>query len=146
MFRTSVRVAGETARLERKWRPTWSAYVGETAAIRLVHGVAAGTADYEVMRNHDVTLVWSPRSNLTLYGETVDISVAMASGVRIALATDWSPSGSFNMREEVRCAREVARSVDMRLAAHDLWQMVTVTAPTHSAGNSVRRYRARTSG
>ena len=91
----------------------------------LVHGVATDTADYEVMRNHDVTLVWSPRSNLTLYGETVDISAAMASGVRVALATDWSPSGSFNMREEVRCAREVARSVDMRLAAHDLWQMVT---------------------
>jgi len=92
----------------------------------LVHGVATDREDYAVMRESDVTLVWSPRSNLALYGETVDIAAALDSGVRIALSTDWSPSGSFHMREEVRCARRVAAAVDVALPADALWRMSTV--------------------
>ena len=92
----------------------------------LVHGVATDREDYEVMREFDVTLVWSPRSNLALYGETVDIAGALPSGVRIALSTDWSPSGSFHMREEVRCARRAAAAAGAALPADALWRMSTV--------------------
>ncbi len=91
----------------------------------MVHGVATGRADYAVMGEHDVTLVWSPRSNLALYGETVDIAGALENGVRIALSTDWSPSGSFNMREEVKCARRVARNAGVALSSEALWRMAT---------------------
>ena len=38
-------------------------------------------------------------------------------GVWIALLTDWSPSGSFNMREEIKCAGRVAGGA---LSAFDL--------------------------
>ena len=89
----------------------------------LVHGVATDREDYAVMREFDVTLVWSPRSNLALYGETVGIADGLNSGVRIALSTDWSPSGSFNMREEIKCARRVAGGA---LSSYTLWQMSTV--------------------
>ena len=89
----------------------------------LVHGVATKREDYALMREFDVTLVWSPRSNLALYGETVDIAGGLNSGVRVALSTDWSPSGSFNMREEIRCARRVAGGA---LSSYTLWQMSTV--------------------
>ena len=92
----------------------------------LVHGVATDREDYAVMRGFDVTLVWSPRSNLALYGETVDIAGALDSGVRIALSTDWSPSGSFNMREEVACARRAASAAGVALSADALWRMSTV--------------------
>ena len=92
----------------------------------LVHGVATDRADYAVMREFDVTLVWSPRSNLALYGETVDLGSAVDSGVRIALSTDWSPSGSFNMREELKCARQVASATGVALPAEALWRMSTV--------------------
>ena len=92
----------------------------------LVHGVATDRADYAVMREFDVTLVWSPRSNLALYGETVDLAGAVDSGVRIALSTDWSPSGSFNMREELKCARRVAATTGVALPADRLWRMSTV--------------------
>ena len=92
----------------------------------LVHGVAADRDDYALMRAFDVTLVWSPRSNLALYGETVDIAGALESGVRIALSTDWSPSGSFNMREEVKCARRVAMDAGVDLPGEALWRMATV--------------------
>ena len=92
----------------------------------LVHGVATVQEDYAVMRELDVTLVWSPRSNLALYGETLDIADALDSGVRIALSTDWSPSGSFNMREELQCARRVASAAGVALPADRLWRMSTV--------------------
>ena len=92
----------------------------------LIHGVATNREDYAVMREFDVTLVWSPRSNLALYGETVDIAGALDSGVRIALSTDWSPSGSFNMREEVKCARRIASAASVALSADALWRMSTV--------------------
>ena len=92
----------------------------------LVHGVATDREDYAIMREFDVTLVWSPRSNLALYGETVDIAGALDSGVRIALSTDWAPSGSFHMREEVRCARRAASAAGVALSADALWRMSTV--------------------
>ena len=92
----------------------------------LVHGVATDREDYAVMREFDVTLVWSPRSNLALYGETLDIADAVDSGVRVALSTDWSPSGSFSMREELQCARRVASARGVALPAEKLWRMSTV--------------------
>ena len=94
----------------------------------MVHGIATTPAEYEAMREHDVTLVWSPRSNLALYGETIDLGAALAHRVRVALATDWSPSGSFNMREEARCAVEVAASVGVDLPDGALWRMATANA------------------
>ena len=92
----------------------------------LVHGVATDRADYAAMREFDVTLVWSPRSNLALYGQTVDVAGALEHNVRVALSTDWSPSGSFNMREEVACARQVAEEANVALSAEMLWGMATV--------------------
>ena len=92
----------------------------------LVHGVAADREDYAAMRELDVTLVWSPRSNLALYGETVDIAGALERGVRVALSTDWSPSGSFNMREEIVCAQKVAEDAGAVLPGEALWGMATI--------------------
>ena len=91
----------------------------------LIHGVATDREDYALMREFDVTLVWSPRSNLALYGETIDLEGALELDVRIALSTDWSPSGSFNMREEAECARRVARDAGVALPGETLWRMST---------------------
>ena len=91
----------------------------------LVHGVATDREDFALMREFDVTLVWSPRSNLALYGETVDLAGALESGVRVALSTDWSPSGSFHMREEVKCAQRVARRAGVALSHEEIWRMST---------------------
>ena len=39
-------------------------------------------------------MVWSPFSNLLLYGRTADIARAKQEGVLMALGSDWSPTGS----------------------------------------------------
>ena len=60
----------------------------------LIHGVALGQQEFTQMAAVGATLVWSPLSNLLLYGQTADIAAAKAAGVHITLAPDWAPSGS----------------------------------------------------
>lgn len=98
-----------------------------------VHAVATGPEQLARFSELDVTLVWSPRSNLSLYGETIDLRESQRQGVRLALGTDWSPSGSFNMLEEFNCARAVAQKIADPLDAHQLWLMATHNA-AYAAG------------
>jgi len=70
----------------------------------LIHGVALGPAEFESMAAVGATLVWSPLSNLLLYGQTTDIAAAKAAGVHLALAPDWAPSGSKSPLHELKVA------------------------------------------
>jgi cytosine/adenosine deaminase-related metal-dependent hydrolase len=56
------------------------------------------------MADHGVSLIWSPRSNLELYGSTADVGAAKAARVKIALAPDWSPTGSDGLLAELNYA------------------------------------------
>jgi 5-methylthioadenosine/S-adenosylhomocysteine deaminase len=47
-------------------------------------------------------IVWSPTSNLMLYGKTTDVKAAARQGALIALGTDWAPSGTKNMLWELK--------------------------------------------
>ena len=72
--------------------------------VSVIHGVALGKAEFVQMAANGVGLVWSPRSNVELYGATTDVRSAKEAGVRIALAPDWSPSGSDGLIEELKYA------------------------------------------
>ncbi|AMY09600.1 S-triazine hydrolase [Luteitalea pratensis] len=56
-------------------------------------------------------LVWSPLSNLLLYGTTTAIYDALAAGVLVSLGTDWAPSGSANLLTELKVADRTLRDV-----------------------------------
>ena len=56
------------------------------------------------MHDKGVGLIWSPRSNIALYDETTDVRAGKENGVTIALAPDWSPTGSDGMLEEMKYA------------------------------------------
>jgi hypothetical protein len=73
-----------------------------------IHAAALTPEDFAVLAAHEVGIVWSPLSNLLLYGGTADIAAARAAGVRIALGADWSPSGSKNLLGELKAARAAA--------------------------------------
>jgi hypothetical protein len=49
-------------------------------------------------------LVWSPLSNLLLYGHTTNVYDALAKGVTVSLSTDWTPSGSNTLLDELKVA------------------------------------------
>lgn len=74
------------------------------AGVIVIHGTAFGSDEFKKMADHGVGLVWSPRSNVELYNETTDIQAAKDAGVKIAIAPDWSPSGSNGMIEELQYA------------------------------------------
>lgn len=71
--------------------------------------------DYLNMAKNNMGLIWSPYSNLLLYGETLDIEAAHRAGVRLAIGSDWVPTGTKSVLEEVKLA---ARYVD-RTYTHD---------------------------
>jgi hypothetical protein len=82
----------------------------------IVHGIAFERRDFARMRRAGsprddrrgdglgAKLVWSPLSNLLLYGRTANVYDALAEGVTVSLGTDWSPSGSGNLLEELKVA------------------------------------------
>jgi 5-methylthioadenosine/S-adenosylhomocysteine deaminase len=72
--------------------------------VSIIHGVALKQADIKAMGEKHVGLIWSPHSNIELYGGTADVASALGEKVKIALAPDWSPTGSSGMLEELTYA------------------------------------------
>jgi len=71
-------------------------------------------------------LIWSPRSNVSLYGDTARVATAARLGVTIALGTDWVVSGSMNLLRELRCADQFDSDyLNDFFEDRDLWRMVT---------------------
>jgi imidazolonepropionase-like amidohydrolase len=90
-----------------------------------IHCAALTAEDFGVLVKHGGSMVWSPLSNYLLYGDTADIKAALAAGVRVALGSDWSPSGSKNLLGELKVAKLVAHQKGAPLADKDLVAMVT---------------------
>lgn len=70
----------------------------------VIHGTALTSAEFDQMGAVGASLVWSPLSNLLLYGDTTDVAAAKAAGVNIALAPDWAPSGTKNVLHSLKMA------------------------------------------
>src|SRR3954453_14614469 len=92
-----------------------------------IHCVALTDADHAVLAAHGGSMVWSPISNLLLYGQTADIGAAIKHGVPIAIGSDWSPSGSKNLLGELKAARLAAPLTGAALSDAELVAMVTTT-------------------
>jgi 5-methylthioadenosine/S-adenosylhomocysteine deaminase len=100
----------------------------------LIHGVPLSRADFDAMAAAGTSLVWSPRSNLELYGATADIDAALDAGVTIALAPDWALTGSSNVLDELKVAARWNRDhLAGRLGDRRLLDMVT-SVPARMAG------------
>ena len=74
-------------------------------------------------------LVWSPFSNLVLYGDTTDVVAADNAGITISIAPDWGPSGTKNNLHELKVADMWNREIlDGHFSDYELVQMVTSNA------------------
>ena len=106
--------------------PTHVLLAKQTAVI---HGVGLNADDVAKYRGTQTALVWSPRSNIDLYGNTAPVVLYDHLGVQIALGTDWLASGSMNMSRELRCADEYNKTyLGNHFSEKQLWQMVTQNA------------------
>jgi 5-methylthioadenosine/S-adenosylhomocysteine deaminase len=100
----------------------------------LIHGISLGLSDFQAMAAAGTALVWSPRSNLELYGTTANIADALDAGVEIALAPDWALTGSSNMLDEIKTAAQWNHQhLGEQLSDRQLVDMVT-SIPARVAG------------
>jgi len=105
--------------------------LGKTA---MIHAIGLKPEDYAAMAAAGTGLIWSPRSNITLYGETARVTEATRFGVEIALGTDWMPSGSMNLLRELACADSFNTAyLNKFFTDQQLWEMVTVNAASVTA-------------
>jgi cytosine/adenosine deaminase-related metal-dependent hydrolase len=96
-----------------------------------VHFIAASAEDAVALQQSNGSVVWSPRSNIALYGHTADVTLL---GINVALSTDWLPSGSMSMLRELHCAASFSNTyLDGYFSSHELWQMATINAATSFA-------------
>jgi cysteine-rich repeat protein len=103
-----------------------------------IHSVGLLAGDYALMGAEGTALVWSPRSNVTLYGDTAVVTAASRLGVTIALGTDWMPTGSMNMLRELACADSLNSAYyDGFFTDEELWEMATLNGAIASATDDV---------
>ncbi len=93
--------------------------------MNFIHGNGLKPQDFKHMAQHNMGLVWSPYSNFLLYGETVDIKEALKAGVTIALGSDWTPTGSKSVLEELRVATDYLSFQGISVEDKTLYDMVT---------------------
>jgi cytosine/adenosine deaminase-related metal-dependent hydrolase len=72
----------------------------------VIHGTALDEGRLGELRDARGKLVWSPQSNLRLYGETTQAARAIELGIPVGLGADWLPSGSASLLAELKVARE----------------------------------------
>jgi len=99
-----------------------------TPATVLVHGTALGEAELRAVREAGASLVWSPQSNLRLYGRTTAAARALELGIPMALGADWQPSGSPSLLAELGVAQRQLAVQGRPTPPRELVAMVTSTA------------------
>ena len=91
-----------------------------------IHAAGLLSEDFDVLAQRGGAMIWSPLSNLLLYGATARVDAAKRAGVRIGLGSDWAPSGSKNLLGELKVAWLYSQHMLQGLfGARDLVAMVT---------------------
>lgn len=96
-----------------------------TPSLCCIHAAALNAADFATLAARGGSMIWSPFSNLLLYGGTANIAAAKDAGVPIALGPDWAPSGSRNLLGELKMARLWSEINGGIFSAQELVAMVT---------------------
>lgn len=93
-----------------------------------IHSLGLQRPDLDTMATHGAKVVWSPFSNLLLYGQTLALRDLLGSGVTFSLGCDWSPTGSKNLLQELKVARHEADRQGVSLPSRVLVRSVTADA------------------
>ena len=99
--------------------------LNETTAI--IHGTPYGTNELAKIAAVGAKILWAPMSNMRLYESTLNIKLAKQAGVKVGLSPDWTPSGTYNMLEELGYAWYLNQTLfDNAYTPREMCEMVTV--------------------
>jgi cytosine/adenosine deaminase-related metal-dependent hydrolase len=99
-----------------------------TPALCGIHSTALQASDFAILQSHGGSMVWSPLSNYLLYGGTVDLQAAKASGILMGIGSDWAPSGSKNLLGELKVAWLANQAQGDIFTPEQLLAMATINA------------------
>ena len=92
----------------------------------LIHSIPLTEAQLAEVLANDAKIVWSPSSNLALYGVTAPIQRILQLGITTGLGPDWTPNGEDDMLGEMRFALDYAAANSIpEVTSQKLWQMAT---------------------
>ncbi len=97
-----------------------------TPSLAGIHCAGLTGRDYQIFRARGGSMVWSPLSNLLLYGGTADVTRARSEGLPLALGSDWSPSGSKNLLGEMKVAWLVSEAKGGVFTPREIVAMATI--------------------
>ncbi len=105
----------------------------------IVHAIAMTSDDMPSLLASRATVVWSPRSDIMLYGMTTPATLLANQGVKLVLGTDWVTTGSMNMLRELSCAAQHNEvGLNSYFTDRDLLKMATSDAAVAAGvGDSV---------
>jgi cytosine/adenosine deaminase-related metal-dependent hydrolase len=93
----------------------------------LIHAVPLTSAQLDEALATDSKMVWSPSSNIVLYGATADIGGWLTRGLTVGIGPDWTLSGEDDMLGELKYARAYGRTASIAaVTSQRLWQMATL--------------------
>lgn len=97
----------------------------------IIHGCAIDAhnrEDIAFLRDRGISVIWSPVSNLLLYGDTLEVEPLLREGINVVLGSDWSPSGSKHVWDEAKFARFLFNAAGANISDVQIFQMVTANA------------------
>lgn len=91
-----------------------------------IHMIGVSADDGKVMADNHAAVIWSPRTNISLYGDTAQVPMFYNQGVLVGLGTDWTPSGSINMLRELQCVDYLNKNhFNNYLTDKQIWELAT---------------------
>ena len=92
-----------------------------------VHSVGIIAEDGEELAKSKTAIIWSARTNVSLYGNTAPVTMLKNQGVLIGLGTDWVASGSMHILRELACVDYLNKNHFAKFFSdYEIWQMATV--------------------
>jgi len=92
-----------------------------------IHSIGLIASDGEELASNQTAVIWSARTNISLYGNTAPVTMFARQGVLIGLGTDWVPSGSINILREFACVDYFNKNhLDNYFSDYEIWRMGTI--------------------
>jgi cytosine/adenosine deaminase-related metal-dependent hydrolase len=95
----------------------------------LVHCISFSDKDIQKVAKAGASISWCPASNMFMFNVTAKIRKILKAGINVTIGTDSSATGSYNLLEEIRYARDLYRRLyGEDLPAKTIFEMVTENA------------------
>jgi len=92
----------------------------------LIHSMILTEPQLQEVKATDSFVVWSPSSNLVLYGATAPIARMLELNLTIGIGPDWTPSGEDELLSEMRFAVRHGRTEGINALTYErIWRMAT---------------------